>query len=47
MKKSTPKKLTLSRETLHRLELAQGGVLTGFTQPSVCFSTKEDCCRAN
>jgi hypothetical protein len=46
MKKSNLKKLTLSRETVRHLEsdqfpLVQGGQITA---PSVCFSTKEDCC---
>ena len=49
MKKSNPKKLTLSRETVRCLEadgvaLVLGGVNTGLGEPSV-FSTGEDCCR--
>lgn len=48
MKKETPKKLTLARETVRRMETgqlsqAQGGAQP-FTSPSVCFSGNEDCC---
>lgn len=48
MKKKSPRKLTLSRETVRSLEsaplsLAQGGA-QGLTSPSVCFSGNEDCC---
>jgi len=48
MKKKNVQKLTLSRETVRRLEsgqpsLVQGGA-QGLTSPSVCFSGNEDCC---
>ena len=47
MKKSKPKKLTLSRETVRHLEgdrflLVQGGAPQ--TGTSACVSPKEDCC---
>lgn len=48
MKKKSPKKLTLFRETVRSLESGQPSLVQGgaqpLTSPSVCFSGNEDCC---